>query len=102
MAKSMARKKRDHLLRSKGKDVTIHRATASDFSTHERRTMTRPEKMNKMNTKHKKRQLQDSYHEESAFFYTKKLTPSTCGNQSVLLRTASRSRVLHLRTSFSS
>ncbi|MGF2615732.1 hypothetical protein FZC84_06585 [Rossellomorea vietnamensis] len=68
MAKSKARKKREHLLRTEGRDVTRLRGNALQFSTHERKTMTKEEKARKSHTKHKKRHLQESYHEDSASF----------------------------------
>lgn len=69
MAKSKARKKREHTLRTEGRDVTCLRAAAGEFSTHERKTMTKDEKARKFHTKHKKRHLQDSYHEDSASLF---------------------------------
>ena len=76
MAKSKARKKRDHLLRTRGRDVTILRGPQADFSTHERKTLTKSEKLHRNRTKHKKRYLQNKCREDSAFYFAqKKLTP---------------------------
>ena len=77
MAKSKARKKRDHLLRTRGRDVTILRGSQADFSTHERKTLTKSEKLQRNRTKHKKCYLQNECREDSAFYFAqKKLTPA--------------------------
>ncbi|RIW29278.1 hypothetical protein D3H55_19305 [Bacillus salacetis] len=67
MGKSSAKKKREHVLRTRGKDVTDFRGSANGFSTHERKTMTKQETMRKSETKHKKRYLQKHHLEDSAF-----------------------------------
>ncbi|MEC1548520.1 hypothetical protein P9D77_09325 [Bacillus rugosus] len=51
MAKSRAKKKRDHLLRNGGRDVLLSRGITSSFSTHERMTKSKKEIFNKR--KHK-------------------------------------------------
>ncbi|MCT8139163.1 hypothetical protein H1D32_16500 [Anaerobacillus sp. CMMVII] len=68
MAKTKARKQREHQLRNKKRDVTSSRGTTVDFSTHERKTKTKLEKIRKHDTKHKKRFLQEYKHEGDAFF----------------------------------
>jgi hypothetical protein len=68
MAKSKAKKERDHLLRTRGRDVTVLRAPGCQFSTHERKTMTKKERSRKSETKHKKRYLQKQHLEDNAFF----------------------------------
>ncbi len=67
MAKSNARKKREHLLRNGKRDVTSSRGIQVDFSTHERKTKTKIEKLTKNVTKHKKRTLQDFTQDGNAF-----------------------------------
>ncbi|MGM0846686.1 MAG: hypothetical protein ACQEUT_17050 [Bacillota bacterium] len=68
MTKSKARKKREYLLRTEGRDVTRLRGHHGEFNTHERKTMTKAEKLKKVHTKHKKRHLQDNHHEDGAFY----------------------------------
>jgi hypothetical protein len=76
MGRSKAKKKREHLLRTKGRNVTISRGAACEFSTHERRTMTKQEKLRKIRNKHKKRYLQNQHREDNAFYFGRmKLTP---------------------------
>ncbi|WP_332645655.1 hypothetical protein [Lysinibacillus sp. 54212] len=53
MSNSDAKKKRMKLLRNQQKDVTIQRGVA-DFSTHERKTKTKRESMDKEIKKYKK------------------------------------------------
>jgi len=53
MAQSKAKKKRTHIKRTVGKDVEKNRQSSS-FSTHERTTKTKNEKMEHDFTKHKK------------------------------------------------
>ncbi len=68
MAKSKAKKKREHQLRNSGRDVTQSRGLKPDFSTLERTTKTKNETMIKMEKKHKKRFLRnDGVHGESFF-----------------------------------
>lgn len=55
MSKSKARRKRDHVLRNTGRDVTRLRSTLPDFSIMERTTKTKKETLAKDQTKHKKR-----------------------------------------------
>ncbi|KAA0564276.1 hypothetical protein F0342_08800 [Bacillus sp. CH30_1T] len=55
MSKSKARRKRDHILRNTGRDLTKLRSTLPDFSIMERTTKTKKETIAKDQTKHKKR-----------------------------------------------
>lgn len=71
MAKSKARKKRDHIYRTTGKDVTKMRGMKPDFSTHERKTKTKREILMKMEKKHKGRSYQYG-NDKNAFFYEKR------------------------------
>ncbi|MDU0154180.1 hypothetical protein [Bacillus cabrialesii] len=47
MAKSRARKKREHLLRNGGRDVLLSRGGSPSFSTHETMTKSKKEILNK-------------------------------------------------------
>ncbi|MBM7586947.1 hypothetical protein JOC86_003499 [Bacillus pakistanensis] len=67
MAKSKARKKRDHLLRNNGKDASLFRNQQPSFSTHERKTKTKSELLLRNRKKHKKRFL-DSENEKGIVF----------------------------------
>lgn len=69
MAKSKAKKRREHLLRTMNRDVTSSRGIQCDFSTHVRKTKTKVEKLKKEQTKHKKRILQQYNHEGDAFLF---------------------------------
>ncbi len=51
MAKSQAKKKREHRLRNGGRDVLLSRGSTPSFSTHERMTKSKKEILNKR--KHK-------------------------------------------------
>ncbi|MGG5775795.1 hypothetical protein ACLE91_14125 [Bacillus subtilis] len=51
MAKSQAKKKREHLLRNGGRDVLLSRGSTPSFSTHESMTKSKKEILNKR--KHK-------------------------------------------------
>ena len=53
MAKTKARKTREHMLRNSGKDVTLSRG-GSDFSTHVRKTKTNDERLMRTENKYKK------------------------------------------------
>ena len=53
MAKSVAKRKRLHQLRTTGKDVTKLRGEAA-FSLHVRKTKTKQERLQQMEKKHKK------------------------------------------------
>lgn len=68
MAKSMAKRKREHLLRTMGKDVTIMR-NEIDFSTHVRKTKTKKEKLQQQLNKHKKHFRQGMIPGGNAFYY---------------------------------
>ncbi|MBL3646642.1 hypothetical protein ABZM97_12065 [Bacillus vallismortis] len=46
MAKSRAKKKREHLLRNGGRDVLLSRGSTPSFSTHERMTKSKKEMLN--------------------------------------------------------
>ncbi|MEK5081553.1 hypothetical protein [Bacillus sp. FSL H8-0515] len=46
MAKSRAKKKREHLLRYGGRDVLLSRGNSPSFSTHERMTKSKKEILN--------------------------------------------------------
>lgn len=67
MAKSNARKKRDHIQRNTGRDNTLLRGAQTDFSTHERKTKTKKEAQKRLQNKHKKRFLHDRWDEGIAF-----------------------------------
>lgn len=67
MAKSKAKKQRDHLIRTGKRDVTSSRGPHADFSTHVRKTKTKVETVRKEQIKHKKRFLQDYRDEGDAF-----------------------------------
>lgn len=47
MAKSKARKKREHMLRNTGRDAAASRGKAPDFGTHVRKTKSRREELAK-------------------------------------------------------
>ena len=66
MAKSAAQKKRAHLLRTTGKDVTTLRNEV-DFSMHVRQTKTKKEKLHQLQNKHKKHFQQGVYPNGNAF-----------------------------------
>ena len=53
MAKSAAKRKRDHLIRNLGKDVSLARNEVS-FSTHVRMTKSKKSKLQQQYTKYKK------------------------------------------------
>lgn len=57
MAKSKARKLRDHIARNGSRNPADSRADQPDFSTHTRRTPTRQDKIHKREQKHKKRSI---------------------------------------------
>jgi hypothetical protein len=73
MAKTKAKKQRKHLLRTTNRDVTSSRGSKVDFSTHVRKTKTKIEKMRKIHTKHKKRNLQEYKNEGDAFLFCRLL-----------------------------
>ncbi len=68
MAKSNAKKKRLHQLRTTGKDVSSMRNEV-DFSTHVRVTKTKKEKLLHYNNKHKKHFQQGVHLDGNAFYY---------------------------------
>ncbi|MCY9373246.1 hypothetical protein MOF36_20600 [Bacillus haynesii] len=55
MAKSKARKKREHMLRNTGRDAAASRGKAPDFSTHVRKTKSRRDELAKLHMKHKRK-----------------------------------------------
>lgn len=59
MAKSKAKKKREHQFRNTGRDVSKHRGTNPDYSILVRTTKTKKETLAKEQTKHKKRSLRE-------------------------------------------
>ena len=67
MAKSAAKRKRSHLLRNTGKDVTKLRNDI-DFSTHVRMTKTKKEKLQRSENKYKKHFQQGLYPDGDAFY----------------------------------
>ncbi|MBS2967708.1 hypothetical protein J9317_02830 [Metabacillus sp. KIGAM252] len=69
MAKSKARKLREHKIRSGGFDPSALRGSAPDYSMHERKTMTKQEKWKKQLSKHKKRSLPGNGDEGIAFLF---------------------------------
>ncbi|WP_206427796.1 hypothetical protein [Bacillus sp. FJAT-42376] len=69
MAKSKARKQREHNIRSGGSDPAAWRGAAPDYSMHERKTMTKQEKRKKEYEKHKKRSLHGTGDEGIAFLF---------------------------------
>ncbi|SES11298.1 hypothetical protein [Psychrobacillus sp. OK032] len=68
MAKSAAKRKRTHLLRTTGKDVTKLRNDI-DFSTHVRMTKTKKEKLQRKENKYKKHFQQGQYPDGNAFYF---------------------------------
>jgi hypothetical protein len=93
MAKSKARKKRDHHLRNTGHNVSNNRGINPDFSIMMRTTKTKKESLLKEQTKHKKRSLQerDIPLSKDRFYYYPHLTLGLISAyQSLELRTASR------------
>ncbi|WP_096186045.1 hypothetical protein [Evansella halocellulosilytica] len=80
MGKSTARKKREHILRNSGRDVTKSRGMVYGFSTHERKTKTKHDKIKTMEKKHKKRFLhQQNQQDEGTFLLSKE----TCNRNSL-------------------
>ncbi|MCI4136247.1 hypothetical protein MOB09_12645 [Bacillus vallismortis] len=49
MAKSRAKKKREHLLRNGGRNVLLSRGSTPSFSTHERKIKSKKDILNKQN-----------------------------------------------------
>jgi len=70
MAKTNSRKKRDQLLRNSGRDVTLFR-NGNEFSTHERKTKTKREKLNSRDSKYKKQFLKGEQPNGIAFLIAK-------------------------------
>ncbi|MCY8009179.1 hypothetical protein MOJ76_12800 [Bacillus haynesii] len=64
MAKSKARKKREHMLRNTGRDAAASRGKAPDFSTHVRKTKSRRDELAKLHMKHKRKNPYDLLHED--------------------------------------
>jgi hypothetical protein len=92
MAKSKARKIRDHQIRNTGRDASIHRSKNPDFSIMVRTTKTKKESLLKEQTKHKKRSLQERHIPLSKGRFL--IFPSCLGilpfSHALELRTASR------------
>lgn len=75
MAKSKAKKYRDHIFRTTNRDISSSRGIQVEISTHVRKTKSKKEKWKQDQTKHKKRTLQN-YQEGDAFlFYLQLCTP---------------------------
>jgi len=68
MAKSDARRKRDHLTRNLGKDVSLARNEVN-FSTHVRMTKSKKEKLQQQYTKYKKHFTKGQIPDRNAFYY---------------------------------
>jgi len=66
MAKTKARKLREHMLRNSGRDVTLVRGE-NDFSTHVRKTKTKRERLKSAENKYKK-QFQRGEHTDGIAF----------------------------------
>ncbi|MDG5786907.1 hypothetical protein QA612_05340 [Evansella sp. AB-P1] len=69
MSNSKAKRKREHDIRNGGRDVRNSRGMNMNFSTHERKTKTKKEKVVQNIKKHKKRPLQQIHVDEGLFFY---------------------------------
>ncbi|MFJ7826506.1 hypothetical protein [Psychrobacillus sp. NPDC096623] len=68
MAKSAAKRRREHLLRNLGKDVTIARNEVN-FSTHVRMTKSKKEKLQQNYNKYKKHFTKGTIPDGNAFYY---------------------------------
>lgn len=68
MSNSKAKKKRLHGMRNGARNPEALRGQ-SPFSLHERRTMTKSEKLHKETAKHKKRFLSEKRDEGNRFYY---------------------------------
>ncbi|QUG41824.1 hypothetical protein KD050_00530 [Psychrobacillus sp. INOP01] len=68
MAKSAAKRKREHLLRNLGKDVTLARNEV-DFSTHVRVTKSKKAKQQQQYTKYEKHFTKGMMPDGNAFYY---------------------------------
>lgn len=68
MAKSAAKRKREHHLRNQGKDVTIARNEV-DFSTHVRMTKSKKEQLHQQYSKYKKHFTKGMIPDGNAFYY---------------------------------
>lgn len=79
MAKSKARKQREHDERNGKLNPVIRRGERPAFSLHERKTLTKQGREIKQNTKHKKRSLHGYGEEGTAFlFVCKKMEVTDC------------------------
>ncbi|TQR19504.1 hypothetical protein [Psychrobacillus vulpis] len=67
MAKSAAKRKREHELRNTGKDVSMLRNDV-DFSTHVRMTKTKKEKLDQQHRKYKKHFAKGIVPDGNAFY----------------------------------
>lgn len=68
MAKSAARRKRDHQLRNQHKDVSLARMEVN-FSTHIRMTKSKKEKLDQSYTKYKKHFTKGITPDGNAFYF---------------------------------
>jgi len=68
MAKSTAKRKREHQMRNLGKDATLGR-NEIDFSTHVRITKTKKAKLQQQYTKYKKHFTKGLVPDGNAFYY---------------------------------
>ncbi|MCR4385420.1 MULTISPECIES: hypothetical protein [Bacillus amyloliquefaciens group] len=67
MAKSKTKKMREHLKRNGMRDAVLSRGTAPSFSTHERVTKTKKDRLERI--KHKKRNLYDHRSDDGGSFF---------------------------------
>ena len=68
MAKSAAKRKREHLLRNRGKDVSLAR-NEINFSTHVRMTKSKKAKLQQQYTKYEKHFTKGILPDGNAFYY---------------------------------
>ncbi|MEC3659408.1 hypothetical protein ABEY13_12390 [Bacillus velezensis] len=67
MAKSKTKKMREHLRRNGMRDAVLSRGTAPSFSTHERVTKTKKDRLERI--KHKKRNPYDHRSDDGGSFF---------------------------------
>ncbi|QPQ05833.1 hypothetical protein I5R48_12685 [Bacillus velezensis] len=73
MAKSKTKKMREHLRRNGMRDAVLSRGTAPPFSTHERVTKTKKDRLERI--KHKKRNPYDHRSDDGGSFLCPNLAP---------------------------
>ncbi|WP_317986223.1 hypothetical protein [Bacillus sp. KS1] len=73
MAKSKTKKMREHLKRNGMRDAVLSRGTAPSFSTHERVTKTKKDRLERI--KHKKRNPYDHRSDDGGSFLCRNLAP---------------------------